>query len=95
MPRKKSPYMVIETQEDFHHWFDEIFKNWKKQGFQEGKELTLAYFLDLINEKFDDETVRNASFIANNIAKERVMSKFKKKEGDTNGSDSAREGGTV
>lgn len=94
MPKKKLPYMVIETPEDFHHWFDEIFKSGKKQGFQEGKEMALATFLLAIDE-FDDEIIRNAQFIASNLAKAKHKSEFKKKEDDMNGSDAAREGRTV
>lgn len=92
MARKKAPYATIETKEEFDNWFDKIYKEGRNEGFHEGSELTLALFIDLINEKFDDETIRNAQAIANNIAKARTMSKFKKKEGDMNESDTTREG---
>lgn len=72
--------MVIETKEDFDHWFDQIFNNGKEQWIQDGKATALAMFYYIINRKFDDETIINAQIIAGKLAKAEAIVKMKKEE---------------
>lgn len=44
--------------------------------------MALAVFMHLVEQKFDDETIRSAQLIAGNIAKAEAISKMKQNEGD-------------
>ena len=46
MPRKKKPYMEIETIDDFNKLFDDIFEKGKRNGLKDGIAIGLSYFFD-------------------------------------------------
>ena len=80
--KKSPPYAIIETKEEFDHWFDKIYKSGRDDGLKRGTEMALAVFMHLVEQKFDDETIRSAQLIAGNIAKAEAISKMEQKEGD-------------
>ena len=72
----KKYYMTIETKEDFEKLFNKIYNSGKDDGFKKGIEVGLAQFLRTINARFDDDMIRNASYIANEMDRKETMRKI-------------------
>lgn len=73
---KKKPFIEFQTKEDFDKWFDEIYENGKKHGFEEGRVNALSYFLGTINERFKDSEITEAQKESN----DRKIAEWNKQE---------------
>jgi hypothetical protein len=55
MEKSKKPFAVLETKEDFDKWFNEIFEEGKKQGYEAGRINALSYIVGPIFDEFEGE----------------------------------------
>lgn len=62
MAKKKKPYMVFETKEEFKKQFDEIYKSGKEDGFKDGCVWVLSYMYDLFDGMFSKEAMDAAHY---------------------------------
>jgi len=64
MAAKRKYYLTqrFETKEDFDKHFDSIYNSGYSEGIRDGRINALSYFLDVINEQFDDNESKSAAY---------------------------------
>lgn len=60
MAKKKQPFMVFETKEEFDKAFDKAMLAGRKQGFKDGCVWVFSYFYELAQDMFEPQLFMDA-----------------------------------
>lgn len=82
MTARKKYYITqkFETKEDFDKYFNKIYNSGYSDGMRDGRINALSYFLEVINEQFDDNESKSAAYEMGERQKAEFNRKIKLKE---------------